>query len=202
MKIYEDRLAPNPRRVRIFLAEKGVDAEYLQVDIGKGEHRTPEFREKSPLALLPVLELPDGGYLSETMAICRYIEELHPEPSLFGTTALERADIEMWNRRMEFEIFWPIAFVFRNTHAYFRDVLPQVPEFGEVSRQHAFDRLAWLNEVLESRQYIAGDRFSVADITALCGLDFGRITGTTIQDEHRELKRWHASVSARPSAGA
>ncbi|MEC9340738.1 MAG: glutathione S-transferase family protein [Pseudomonadota bacterium] len=202
MKIYEDRLAPNPRRVRIFLAEKGIDAEYVQIDIAKGEHRTAEFLEKSPLALLPVLELPDGGHLSETMAICRYIEECHPEPNLFGATTLERARIEMWNRRMEFEIFWPIAFVFRHTHEYFRGVHPQVPEFGEVSREHALSRMAWLNGVLQDREFIAGDRYSVADITALCALDFGRITGTTIREHHPELKRWRDAVAARPSAKA
>lgn len=202
MKLYEDHMAPNPRRVRIFMAEKGIEIPLEQVDIAKGAHRDPAFLAKSPLGLLPVLELDDGTCLGETVAICRYLEALHPEPPLMGTDPLDQARVEMWNRRMEFEIFWPIAFVFRNTHEFFRDVLPQVPEFGEVSREHALQRMAWLNAELAGRKHVAGDDFTIADITALCGIDFGRITGIRIAPELTHLKRWYDAVSSRPSAAA
>ena len=202
MKIYEDKMAPNPRRVRVFLAEKGVDMDYVQVDIGKGEHKQPEFLRKSPLALLPVLEMDDGSYLSETVAICRYFEGLQPTPSLFGAELRQQADIEMWNRRMELSLFLPVVYVFRNTHDFFKDVLPQVPEFGEVSREQAMRIIDWLDAELGRRAFIAGDEYSIADITALCALDFGRITGTGIQPDHSNLKRWHEQVNSRPSATA
>ncbi|HBD13278.1 MAG TPA: glutathione S-transferase [Porticoccaceae bacterium] len=203
MRLYEDRSAPNPRRVRVFMAEKGVtDIEFVPVSIADGGVLSEGFLRRNPLAQVPVLELDDGSCLSDSMAICRYLEYLHPTPALFGEPGLGAARVEMWNRRMEFEIFWPIAFVFRHTHEYFRGVHPQVPEFGEVSREHALSRMAWLNRVLQDREFIAGDRYSVADITALCGLDFGRITGTTIREHHPELKRWRDAVAARPSAKA
>jgi len=202
MKIYDSQTAPNPRRVRIFLAEKGIDVLYDQVDIVKADNRSAEFRRKNPLGTLPVLELDDGTCIAESVAICRYFEETHPQPPLMGTDARDRALVEMWQRRMELEVFVPITQVFRNGHPFFAGRIPQVAEYGEVCRKAAEARLAWLDTVLAEREFIAGDRFTIADITALCGIDFGRVSKIRVQPEHTHLARWHAAMSARPSAGA
>jgi len=202
VKIYDSQTAPNPRRVRIFLAEKGVAVPYEQVDIVKADNRSTEFRRKNPLGTLPVLELDDGTHIAESVAICRYFEELHPDPPLMGTDARDRAVVEMWQRRMELEVFVPITQAFRNSHPFFAGRIPQVPEYGEVCRTAAEARLAWLDSVLAEREFIAGERYTIADITALCGIDFGRVSKIRIQPEQANLARWHAAVSARPSAKA
>ncbi len=202
MKLYDSRLAPNPRRVRIFLAEKGLEVPRVEVDLGKAENRQPEFLARNPLGSVPVLELDDGTCLSESVAICRYFEETHPDPPLLGTDARDRAWVEMWQRRMEFELFVTVTQCFRNTHDFFKGRIPQVPEFGEVCRRAAEKRMSWLDGELASREFVAGDRFTIADITALCALDFGRAVKIRIQPEHKHLERWHQTVSARPSARA
>jgi glutathione S-transferase len=202
MKIYDSKAAPNPRRVRIFLAEKGIEVPYEQVDITKAESRSPEFRKKNSLGVLPVLELDDGTCIAESVAICRYFEESQPNPPLMGVDAQDRAIVEMWQRRMEFEIFAPILQVFRNTHAFFKGRIPQVAEYGEVCRKAAERQLGWLDEVLADREFVAGSRYTIADITALCGIDFGRVSDIRIQAEQKNLARWHAAVSGRPSAKA
>lgn len=202
MKLYDSPMAPNPRRVKIFLAEKGLEVPTESVDIAKGENRKAEYLEKNPLGGVPVLELDDGTCLSESVAICRYFEELHAEPALFGSDAKERALVEMWNRRMEFEIFLPIAQTFRNTHEFFKGKIEQVPEWGEVCRRTAEKRMQWLDEVLASREYVAGERFTIADITALVGIDFGRVSKIKVQPEQKHLQRWHEAVSSRASAKA
>jgi glutathione S-transferase len=188
--------------VRIFLAEKGVEVPTVQVDIAKAENRAPAFRSKNPLGGLPVLELDDGRCLSESVAICRYFEELHPEPPLMGSDAEERPWVEMWNRRMEIEVLSSIAQTFRNTHQFFAGRIPQVPEWGEVCRGAALKRLRWLDEELADRPFVAGDRFTIADITALVGIDFGRVCGIRIDAGQKNLQRWYEAVSSRPSAKA
>ena len=202
MKLYDSAMAPNPRRVRIFLAEKGIDVPVEQVDIGKAENRKPPFLAKNPMGGLPVLELDDGTHIAESIAICRYFEALQPDPPLLGVDVQDIAVVEMWNRRMEIEVFNMITSCFRNTHDFFKGRIPQVPEYGEVCRGAAEKRLAWLDEVLADREFIAGERLTVADITALCGIDFGRITGIGVQPEQKNLARWHEAVSSRPSAKA
>jgi glutathione S-transferase len=202
VKIYDSKLAPNPRRVRIFLAEKGIEVPYEQVDIAKAENRQPPFLAKNPMGGVPVLELDDGTCISESVAICRYFEESQPEPPLMGRDARDKALVEMWQRRMELEILMAIAQTFRNTHDFFKGRIEQVPEYGEVCRRSALKRLGWLDEVLADREFIAGDRFTIADITALVGIDFGRVSGIRVQPEQKHLARWHEAVSARPSAGA
>lgn len=202
MRLYEYTMAPNPRRVRVFLAEKGIQVPTVQVDITKAENHEPEFLAKNPLGTLPVLELDDGSYLAESVSICRYFEELQPEPPLFGTGAQERALVDMWQRRMEIEVLLPIAGCFRNTHDFFKGRLPQVPEYGEVCKQTANKRLAWLDDVLADREFIAGDRYTIADITPMVAIDFGRITDIRIQPEQKNLARWHEAVANRPSARA
>jgi glutathione S-transferase len=202
MKLYDSTLAPNPRRVRIFLAEKGVEVPTVQVDLGKAESRQPEFLARNPLGGVPVLELDDGTCIAESVAICRYFEVLHPQPPLLGTDAKDQALVEMWQRRMEFELFQNITGVFRNTHKFFEGRIEQVPEFGEVCRRAAEKRLAWLDGELAGRPFVAGERFTIADITALCGIDFGRVTGIRPAPDQKNLLRWHEAVSSRPSARA
>ncbi len=203
MKLYDSPGAPNPRRVKIFLAEKGIEVPVEEVSIPKGEHRQEAFLAKNPLGQLPILELDDGSVLSESVAICRYFEETHPEPPLFGTDALDRARVAMWDRRMELQLFIPYAQVFRNTHEFWKGRIPQVPEWGEVNRKAVTKALVWLDGELADREFIAGDRYTVADITAQCTFDFfGRILKLLPSPEQKHLTRWYEAVSARPSARA
>ena len=202
MKIYDSKTAPNPRRVRIFLAEKGIEVPYEEVDIVNAVNRGPEFRKKNPMGTVPVLELDDGTCIAESVAICRYFEELHPNPPLMGVDARDKAIVEMWQRRMEFELLWSVANSFRHRHEFFKGRIPQVPEFAEVSRQTAEQRLNWLDDVLADRPFIAGERYTIADVTALCAIDFGRVSKIRIQPEQKNLTRWYEAVSARPSAKA
>lgn len=203
MLLYHDLRAPNPRRVRIFLAEKGVAYDTIEVSIAASQHQTPEFRKKSPLSLLPVLELADGKILRESMAICRYLEELYPEPNLFGADPWERAQIEQWNRHAELELLYPITQVFRNTHAFWNGRIKQSSEFGAIMRELAGHRFDWFEDELGQRPYCAGSRFTVADITALCAIDFGKVSNLRINAEtHPQLAAWYARVNERPSAKA
>ena len=202
MKLHESTHAPNPRRVRIFLAEKGIEVPMVQVDIGNAENREPDFLAKNPMGGVPVLELDDGRCISESVAICRYFEEIQPEPPLMGRNAEEKAFVEMWNRRMEFELTLLAMQSFRNTHDFFKGRIPQVPEFGEVCKDAAEARLAWLDGELADREFVAGDEYTIADITALVGIDFGRVTGIRIAPEQKNLQRWYERVSSRPSAKA
>ncbi|NOT57355.1 MAG: glutathione S-transferase [Deltaproteobacteria bacterium] len=202
MKIYDSNTAPNPRRVRMFLAEKGIQIPYEQVDLGKAVNREAAFRQKNPLMTVPVLELDDGTYIAETVAICRYFEELHPNPPLMGIDAKDRALVEMWQRRMELELLLPIADAFRHRHDFFKGKIRQVPEYAAAQKLNAEERLVWLNDVMANRPFIAGDRYTIADITAVVAIDFGRVSKIGVQPDQTHLKRWHDTVSARPSAKA
>lgn len=202
MKLYDYSHAPNPRLVRMFLAEKGIDMPLEQVDIPSGENRRPAFLEKNPMGGLPVLELDDGSHIAETVAICRYFEEHHPEPPLMGRDPADKARVEMWRRRMELEIAIPIMQCFRNTSEFFAGRLPQNREYGEACRAHALRRLEWLDGVLAGREYVAGEHYTIADATALMGIDFGKVADVRPGAEQKNLHRWHAAVSARPSATA
>jgi glutathione S-transferase len=202
VRLYDSEAAPNPRRVRIFLAEKGIEVPRVEVDLGRGGSREAAFLARNPLGAVPVLELDDGTCIAESVAICRWFEETHPEPPLFGAGPLERALVEMWQRRVELEITQRVFHCFQNTHAWFQGRLEQVPAYGEVARKTALARLAWLDEELAGRPFVAGDRYTIADITALVGIDFGRVVGIRIAPEQKSLARWHAAVSARPSARA
>jgi glutathione S-transferase len=202
MKIHESHNAPNPRRVRMFLAEKGIEVPYEEIDIVKAVNRGEDFRKRNPLGTVPVLELDDGICISESVAICRYFEELHPQPPLFGIDAKQRALVEMWNRRMEFNILQPIADTFRQRHDFFKGRIRQLPEYAEAQRLNAEDGLAWLDRELGAHRFVAGDQFSIADITAVVAIDFGRVSKIAIMPDQPNLTRWHAEVSARPSAKA
>lgn len=202
MKIYDSKVAPNPRRVRIFLAEKGVQVPYEQVDIGTAKNRTPEFLKINPMGGVPVLELDDGTHIAESVAICRYFEALHPTPPLMGTDARDQAIVEMWHRRMELNFLGMVAGAFRNTSEFFKGRIPQVPEYGEVCRQAAEKMFGFVDQTLANRQFIAGDRYSIADILALVAVDFAKAVKLRITPEQTNLKRWYDAVSSRPSAQA
>jgi glutathione S-transferase len=203
MLLYQDPRAPNPRRVRIFLAEKNVAYDTIEVLIATDQHLSVEYRRKHPLSLLPILELGDGRIIRESMAICRYIEECHPEPNLFGADAWERSQIEQWNRHAELELLIPIQNIFRNTNAFWQGRIKQAPEFGSIMTDLVHARLEWLDNELSQRTYMAGDRFTVADITALCAIDFGKVSKVRLDPEkHSHLVAWHARVAERPSTKA
>jgi glutathione S-transferase len=203
MKLYNSNLAPNPRRVRIFLAEKGVSIERVEVDLGKLEHKTPQFSRLNPFQTIPILELDDGTRIAESIAICRYIEALWPEPNLFGVTPLEQAMIEMWQRQLELRLLLPIAQVLRHTHPRMAEMeTPQVPEWAAVNRPRALHAMAIVDAALRERTFIAGERFTVADVTGLVALDFAKPARIAIPLELVHLNRWHATLKARPSAAA
>jgi glutathione S-transferase len=203
MKLYSHSVAPNPRRVRIFAAEKGIDLTLEEVDILAGQSRKPEFLAKNSSGGVPVLELDDGSYLSESVAICRYLEGLQPEPNLLGRDVREEAEIERWNRRIELELFAAIGRTVQNISPIFQGRLKQFPEYGEAQRALAYQRLERMDRELNGHKFIAGDRFTIADITALVAIDFGgRLAEIKIAPELVHLARWHETVSSRPSARA
>ncbi len=202
MKLYDYDRAPNPRRVRIFLAEKGISVPTERVDIGVRQNLEPPYRDKNPLVVLPALELDDGTVIAESIAICRYFEALAPNPPLFGTTPVEIARIEQWQRHAELELLFIVANVFRNTSPFWVGRLEQVPAYAEVNRNLLAERLAFFERALEGRDYIATDALSVADITMLVALDFMRVIKASLGDAHPNLRRYHAALSARPSAKA
>jgi glutathione S-transferase len=203
MLLYHDPAAVNPRRVRIFAAEKGIHLETIEVSIADRANLKPEFLAKNPLHLLPVLELEDGRILRESMAICHYLEELTPEPNLLGADPWERAQVVMWNRHAELELLIPFAQAFRHLHRFWVGRIPQVPALGEAMKELAVERMGWFDHELGGRDYVAGDRFTVADITALCAIDFGRLSKIRIDPEAQpHLKAWYDRVNARPSSKA
>ncbi len=203
MKLFDGGRAPNPRRVRIFLAEKGLEVPLVRVDMGALEHKQTEVSARNPLQRLPVLELDDGTILTESVAICRYFEELHPEPALFGRGALGKALVEMWQRRIELNLFQPVGFAFRHIHPAMKEwEIPQVPEWGEVNKPKVLDFLGLLDRELASREFAAGDDFTIADITGLVAVDFMKPARIVVPDELGNVWRWYRSLAARPSAMA
>lgn len=199
MKFY-NAAAPNPRRVRIFLAEKDVDVPRQDVNLQAGESRTPEFLALNSLGGTPVLKLDDGTVLTESVAICRYLECLHPDPALMGVDDLDRARVEMWNRRMEIEIFNTLGNVAVHTLDFFADKVEQVPAYAEAQKRQAVKRWEWLDgELADGRPHIAGDRFSIADITGMAALMIGDFTGVEIPASATHVLRWNDAVRSRPS---
>lgn len=203
MKIYEMKIAPNPRRVRVFLAEKGInDIEFVQIDLQKGENLSSEFRLKSPLTKVPVLELEDGRCICETVAICRYFEELFPENNLMGDSPFDKANIEMWQRWIEFYFLMPTGMCFQHSSGYFKDRMTPIPEWGEECRTQTKKFMRFMDNHLAKNDFLAGTKYSIADITALCTMDFNRVNEIRIEDDHPHLKRWYNTVASRPSAKA
>ena len=198
MKLYVDEAgtAPSPRRVRMYLAEKGLAVPVEKLVLHE-QNRTPEFRRKNPIGTLPVLELDDGTCISESLAICRYLEELHPDPPLFGTTPLEKAEVEMWTRRVEHYLYLPIDF-----GAHFARS-ERSTEAAVEFRSWASLSVRFLDRVLQGCAFIAANRISMADIFAFGALDYGvRFAGFPLPEELTHLRSWYASMAARPSAGA
>ena len=209
MKFYDCKTAPSPRRVRIFLAEKGIEVDTVQVDLGSGEQFSEAFRKINPDCVVPVLELDDGFCISEVLAICSYLEELHPEPALLGKTAEERAVVLMWNAKIEQQGLMAMADAFRNSSkALAKNALPgpdsygQIPELADRGRLRVARFMRRLNDHFADNEYIAGDFYSLADISAIVTVDFAAWIKIAVPDDARNLKRWYAGVSDRPSASA
>lgn len=209
MRFYDCKTAPSPRRVRVYLAEKGIEIETVQVDLGSGEQFSQAFRKINPDCVVPVLELDDGRCLSEVIAICSYIEELNPEPPMFGCTPEDRAAVLMWNAKVEQLGLWAVAEAFRNSvKALTNNALPgpdnysQIPELAERGRVRVGKFFQRLDEQLAGNEFVAGDFYSIADISAMVAIDFAAWIKITMPDKALHLARWYESVSKRPSASA
>ena len=209
MKFFDSKVAPSPRRVRIFLAEKGVELDTVEVDLATGEQHSDEFAAINPDRAVPVLQLDDGSYLSEVVAICQYLEERYPEPPLLGRSAEERARVSMWNAKVEFQGLYAVMDAWRNFSKFFKNRAlagethyEQIPELAERGRHRTFDCFNRLDGQLAGNQYVAGDNYSMADITALVFIGFARNVKAEIPDECTNLKRWYDEVSQRPSSAA
>jgi len=204
MKLYgEANPAPNPRRVRIFAAEKGLDLPEIRIGMRQGGHKSPEHKARNSLGQVPVLELDDGQTISESVAICRYLEALHPTPPMFGTCALSQARTDMWVRRIEFQLMVPVGLYWRHAHPFTASLLTQNREFGESNAPIVAKTMGWLDrELADGREWIAGDAYGIADIVALTTIDFAAFIGLEVPDDAERLKGWRERASARPSAGA
>ena len=194
--------APNPRRVRIFAAEKGIELSSKEVSIPRREQKAPDYVAKNPRGQTPILELDDGTVIAESVAIMRYLEAEHPDPPLFGTTAREIAEIEMWNRRVEMILMPAIAAVWVHTHPFTAALPGRNAEWGESNRPRVVEGMRFFDGSLEGREYLAGSSFSAADILLLTTVDFAKFIGLDMPSECANLLRWHERVSARPSASA
>ena len=203
MKLYDASRFPNPRRVRVFLAEKGLQIPTEQVDLSALQHKSESFSALNPLQLVPALVLDDGTVIAESIAICRYFEALHPQPALFGDNPLAIAMIEMWQRRLELHLLHAVQYVFRHLHPGMKGYqVPQVAEWGEANKSRVLDFLQLLDRELAQRRYAAGDTYSVADITGLVAIDFMRAAKLAVPAELSNVVRWHGELSTRPSAKA
>lgn len=209
MKLYVSPRAPNPRRVQMFLAEKGIDLaaagiELVNVDLNAQEHKSAAFRAKSPLARIPALEFDDGRVLTETRAICTYVEGQRPEPNLMGVDATERAFIEMADRRVEWYFLLPIGNCIRHTHPGLAPLeQPQFPDFGRSQGEKLRETAAWLDAELQHQPWIAGERFTIADITAFCAIEFAKLMRFNAGEQgFSALQTWRDRVAERPAARA
>ncbi|MEM8800026.1 MAG: glutathione S-transferase family protein [Pseudomonadota bacterium] len=210
MKLYDMNLAPNPRRVRMFLAEKGIEIETVEIDIPSGKNLAPEYLAINPRGIVPSLVLDDGTVIDETVAICRYFEELHPEPNLLGRDAKEKAIIEGRQRHMEMDGFIWVGQVFRNESPLYVDrALPgvngafrQLPELAERGRMLFSRYIEKLDQDLATHEFVAGDRFTIADITAFIAVGFARWVKMPVPEDCENVLRWRKAVSERPSAKA
>jgi glutathione S-transferase len=201
MQIYGARYpAPNPRRVRMYLAEKGLSPPYVDVDLLSRAHKAPDFIAKNSLGQVPTLVLDDGTVITETVAICRYFEALHPDPPLFGTTPVEIASIEMWIRRIELQLMTPVSMYWVHSHPLTAALSSQKhKEFGEAQKRHAIERMLWLDREIAGREFIAGAAFSMADIITESVIDFAKFVGIPLPENASALAAWRARMKQRPS---
>jgi len=198
MKLYDDKRAPNPRRVRIFLAEKAIEVERVDVDIMSVEHKNDKNRTLNPFTGVPFLVLDDGTVIAETVAICRYFEELYPQKPLFGTTPVEKALVEMWQRRAELGLFQTIAHAFRHSNPYMAELEnPQIAEWSKVNLERIDGYLDKFDEALKHNPFIVGENYSIADITSLVAIDFMRVLRLKLTEKHPNLLDWYSRVSVR-----
>jgi glutathione S-transferase len=203
MYLIETHGAPSPRRVNIFLAEKGIDIRREEVDMMTDDLKSGAFADLNPWHRVPVLILDDGRAISETVAICRYFEEIAPAPPLFGVGPVGKAEVEMWNRRVELGLSSAVFSVFRHLHPKMAHLeVPQIPAWGEANKQKVADELGRLDMRLAQSRFLAGDNYSIADITALVAVDFMKPARLGKPDGFPSVARWHADVAARPSAKA
>ncbi|HVJ53269.1 MAG TPA: glutathione S-transferase family protein [Aliidongia sp.] len=203
MKLYNS-MGPNPKIVRMFLAEKGIELPLVPVDLMRGENRQRPYLDKNPAGQMPALELDDGTILTEVVAICEYLDETGPGPSLIGSTPLERAETRMWTRRIDLNIAEPMLNGFRYAEGLplFKDRLHCIPQASEDLKLSARKKLAWLDELMDGRPYIAGDRLTLADIFLFAMLEFGATVGQTLAPELAHVPAWYERMKARPSARA
>lgn len=203
MKLYDFGFAPNARRVRVYLAEKGITVPVETVDLAKSQHKSADYTAVNPMRRVPALKLDDGTMIAESMAICRYFEALNPTPPLFGTDATSIALVEMWSRFAELYLFFPVAQVFRHLHPGMAAMeVPQVAAWGEANKPRVMEFLPVLDRQLADGPFVCGAQYSVADITALVGIDFMKPARLAVPPEYGNILRWHAVVSGRPSARA
>ena len=203
MHIIQTARAPNPRRVRIFLAEKKVEMRFEELDLMSSELKSESFTKLNPWQRVPILILDDGRVLSETVAICRYFEEINPKPALMGEGAFGRANVEMWQRRVEQGLFQSVAHVFRHLHPRMSHLeVPQVQAWGEANRLKVDDELARLDKQLANSPFVAGESYSIADITAFVAVAFMKPAKLEISPSLFNITRWRDAMSARPSAHA
>ena len=203
VRLYDQPRAPNPRRLNIFIAEKGAGNEIeiprVQVDLLAGEHKTADYLAKVGVPQVPALELDDGQVLTETLAIARYLEALYPEPNMLGREPMEQVEIEQWQRRVEFRLFLTVAQCFRHTNPHLAVLEDQCPDWGEVNRNRLAGRLAELDRRLEGRDWIAADRLTMADITAVVAVDFLKVIKYPLPEDLTNIAAWHQRMRARPS---
>jgi glutathione S-transferase len=205
MKLYtENYPAPNPRKVHIYLAEKGLTVDRVHTKMAERQHKAPEFMKKNSLGQVPVLETDDGKFISESLAICRYFEAFHPAPPMFGRDPFDAAMVEMWIRRAEFRLWNPMGQVWINADPRTAIVNPnQFKDYGEHSKKVLANAMKWIDRELgDGREFLAGAHYTMADIVLLCGIDFAKFIHQDMPDDAPHLRAWHARVSARPSARA
>ena len=199
VRLYDQPRAPNPRRVNIFLAEKGIEIERVNIDLMAGEHKRPDYLARIGVPQVPALELDDGAIVTESVAICRYFEALRPEPNMMGREVMEQVIIENWQRLVEFRLFATVAACFRHTNPHLAVLEDQCPDWGEVNRGRLDARLGEIDRRLEGRDWIAADRLTIADITALVAVEFLRVIKHPIPEGDTNLLAWVERMRARPS---
>ncbi|MCH2345871.1 MAG: glutathione S-transferase family protein [Pseudomonadales bacterium] len=203
MKLYDLPPSPNARRVRIFIAEKGLEIPIVPVNMMTGENQSEDYLAKNPLGKMPLLELDDGTCIAESAAICRYLEEMNPNPPLMGRNPLEKALVEMWHRRMELEFLIPMITIFLHTGEMWKDRVTQIPQVAETGILNVKERMEWLDRELDGKEFITGEDYTVADIAAQCAFVMGKAAlGLRIAEDQLNLSNWFTRVSSRPTARA
>lgn len=202
MKVLDFSQAPNPRRLHLFVAEKGIEVDFEQVDLESDAHLRSDYYDPKSTGHFPILVLDDGSYVSESVAICRYLERLHPNPALLGSNPIEEARIEMWNRRIELGLFRHVTDYFGHTAPFFQDRIHQIPDFAKSAQKNTLTQLERLDRTLSEQAWIAGDAFSIADISAFVAIDLGIPSVFELGPEHKNIDRWFKETATRPGVSS